>query len=108
MKPIKYVLLTILVIGVNFGISFAISEAIGIHLLDGMLYVGIATSAMFIYFSSSGGFTSTRVEAEIATSIEGSKNNYQMKHSPFSLKVNPYVLGCILFFITGVIIACVT
>ncbi|MBM6616961.1 hypothetical protein [Bacillus suaedaesalsae] len=108
MNKLKYLIFTLIVMVLNFGVSYLVSNSIGIHLLDAILYVGIATSTIFIYFSSSGGFTSTRVEAEIATSIEGSKSNYQMKHSPFSLKVNPFVFGCVLFFITGVIIAFLT
>ncbi|WP_246943522.1 hypothetical protein [Bacillus pinisoli] len=105
MKRIRYWIFTLLVMGGNLGLSYLLSHSMEIRLLDAMFYVGAITTVIFIFFSSSGGFLSTRNEAHIATSIEGSKSNYQMQHSSFSLRVNPLVLGSVLFLFLGFILA---
>ncbi|WP_456276368.1 hypothetical protein [Bacillus sp. AK128] len=105
MGKMKYVIFTLIVIAIEFGISYLVNQMTSLHLLDAMFYVAIAFSVLFIFFSSSGGMTSNTNEAKVATSINGSKSNYQMNYSSFSLGLNPLVLGSVLFFVIGIVVS---
>ncbi|MBM7660320.1 hypothetical protein JOC85_001087 [Bacillus mesophilus] len=105
MGKLKYFTFTLIVIVVETGLAYLVSQMTGLYLLDAMFYLGIACCATFIYFSSSGGMVANKNEAMVAASILGSKSNYSMKRSPFSLRLNPLVFGSIVFFVLGFVLA---
>ncbi|KAA0547409.1 hypothetical protein FZW96_11130 [Bacillus sp. BGMRC 2118] len=105
MNIYKNTLFTFIVIIIEFVLSYLIYKMVNYRLLDIMFFVGVSCCAIFIYFSSYGGFISNTSQAKVATSIEGVKGNFKMKGTSFSLRVNFLVLGSVIFFLGSFIIA---
>lgn len=105
MKRLRLGLFTFLVMVAEFGFAYLLAEKFQLLLLDSMFYVGLFFTLFFIFFSSTGGFPTNYSEMSVATSYHGLKNNYKLKRTFGSLSVNPFVLGSVLFFMIGFVIA---
>ncbi|MGG0718535.1 hypothetical protein ABE096_13205 [Robertmurraya massiliosenegalensis] len=105
MKHLRFGIFTFVVMMVEFGLAYLLAEKFQFLLLDSMFYVGLFFSIFFIFFSSTGGLPTNYSEISVATSYHGLKNNYKLKRTFGSLNVNCFVLGSVLFFIIGFVIA---
>ncbi|HCX51899.1 MAG TPA: hypothetical protein DG757_23410 [Bacillus sp. (in: Bacteria)] len=105
MRYIKFGIYTIIVMMAELGLSYLLAEKFNYYLLDMMFYVGLFSSVFFIFFSSTGGLPTNYSEIRIALSYTGIKNNYKFKRTFGSLSVNCFVLGSVLFFLVGFMVA---
>lgn len=105
MRYIKYGISTIIVMIAEFGLSYILAMKYNFHLLNTMFYVGLFFSAFFVFFSSTGGLPTNYSEVRLASSYVGVKNKYKFKRTNGSLSVNSFVLGSVLFFLMGFLIA---
>ncbi|TKC19333.1 hypothetical protein [Robertmurraya kyonggiensis] len=105
MKKLWFAIFTVLVMGIEFGISYLIFFLFNYQLLGAMFLVGLVCSLVTIFFSSSGGIVSNYTESNFATSILGLKNGYKFKRTLGSVSVNCFNLGSVLFFVLGFVIA---
>ncbi|MFD1738074.1 hypothetical protein ACFSCX_16180 [Bacillus salitolerans] len=105
MKRTRFLIFTLIVIFIEVGISYVITKIFPLRMIDAMFFVGVACSAFFGYFSSSGGMMANARDAEYATSWLGIKSKYKMNYKSFSIGVNFLVLGSIIFLLLGFIIA---
>lgn len=105
MRYMKIGISTAIVILVQLGLSYFLAERYHFQLLDMMFYVGLFFTIFSVFFSSTGGLPTNYSEISIATSYIGIKGNYKFKRTFGSLSVNSLVLGSVLFFLVGFIIA---
>lgn len=105
MKIVRLAVLTILVMLVEFGLSYFIANEWNMRLIDVMFFVGLLFSLFFIYFSSTGGITTNFVESSVALSFIGLTNNYKIKRTFGSLQINCFNLGSVLFLLVGFVVA---
>lgn len=105
MKKLWFTIFTVLVMAVEFGISYLISFQFNYQLLGSMFLVGLASSLVTIFFSSTGGIVSNYHESELATSYIGWKNGYKFKRTLGSVSVNCFNIGSVLFFVIGFVVA---
>lgn len=104
-RYLKFGIYTMLVMIVELGLSYFLATKFKLSLLNTMFYVGLCFSVFFVFFSSSGGLPTNFSEVRVATSYSGFKNKYKFKRTNGSLSVNSFVLGSVLFFLMGFIIA---
>lgn len=105
MNKLWLAIFTVLVMVVEFGISYLIYYQFNYQLFGAMFLVGLVCSLVTIFFSSSGGIVSNYTESELASSYIGVKNGYKFKRRLGSVTVNCFNLGSVLFFISGFFIA---
>lgn len=105
MRYVKFGIFTMIVMLVEFGLSYFLAEVFHFRLLDIMFYVGLFFTIFFVFFSSTGGLPTNYSEVRLATSLVGIKSNYKFKRTFGSLRVNSFVLGSVLFFLVGFIVA---
>lgn len=105
MKPFKFAIFTIIVIVIEFGISYLVANKFNIRLIDSIFSVGLLLSLFSLFFSSSGGLFSNYSDVKIASSYIGLKNNYKIKRTFEAFNINCFNLGSILFFLIGLVVA---
>ncbi|ALC88988.1 hypothetical protein AM500_03630 [Bacillus sp. FJAT-18017] len=99
MKIVRFIVLTALMIAVLMAISYFLSEKFGLTMINAMFYVGVFSTFISLYFSSSGGLTTNLAESEIAASYGGLKSGHSFKRTFLSLYVNFVNVGSVLFLI---------
>ena len=97
----KFVISTMIVILLEFGISYLVAQKFNMLYLDAMFYVGLSLTLLFIFFSSTGGLFTNYSEMNTATSKTGLKNGYKLKRTLGSLSINYLNIGSLLFFLLG-------
>lgn len=105
MKYVKLGVFTILVMIVEFALSYMLASEFNFRLLDMMFYIGLFSTLFFVFFSSTGGLPTNFSEVRVAKSYLGIKSNYKFKRTFGSLNVNSFLLGSSLFFIMGFLVA---
>ncbi|MGE8205604.1 hypothetical protein ACQKP0_13685 [Heyndrickxia sp. NPDC080065] len=105
MNYIKFVIFTFIVMIVELVLSYLIAYKFNIRLLDATFFVGVFFSAIFIFFSSSGGLFTNASETLVAKSYIGLKNKYKINRTIGSLRINCFNFGSVLFLLIGFILA---
>ncbi|MCM3030129.1 hypothetical protein [Niallia sp. MER 6] len=108
MKYGKFVIATMVVILMEFGISYLVAQKLNIFYLDAMFYVGLSLTLIFVFFSSTGGLFTNYSEMTTAKSYLGFKNNYKLTRKLGSLSINCLNVGSLLFFLIGLATAFIT
>ncbi|MFD2442520.1 hypothetical protein ACFSO7_00675 [Bacillus sp. CGMCC 1.16607] len=99
MRVLRFVLFTVIVMLVEFGLSYLLSYKAKIPLIDAMFYAGVFFTVIFIYFSSTGGFISNVSQSKIARSYVGLRSNYKFQKTFGSLSVNYLNVGSVLYLL---------
>ncbi|MEB1808572.1 MAG: hypothetical protein LPK26_14990 [Bacillaceae bacterium] len=96
MRNLIKLLFTLLLLAGQFGATFWIASLINMTFLDVMFFTSIGFLALFIFFSSNGGFVSNY--ANVMASKQSFGNDVY-KREVFSFRINSFVLSALLFFI---------
>ena len=105
MRSFKFAIFTIMVMIIEFGLSYLVANKFNLRLIDAIFTVGLLLTFLSIFLSSTGGLFSNYSDVKIASSFIGLKNNYKIKRTFEALNINCFNLGSILFFLIGLVVA---
>lgn len=101
---LKYFLLILMVAAIEGGLLVGFSFLLEADLLTTLFFGSIFFVFLSYTISSTGGLLSKNSEAKVYYAQAGS---YQPKHEKETLKINPFLLGSVLCFISYFIISAV-
>jgi hypothetical protein len=101
----RFITFTLIIILIETGIVYFISEQSAIRFLDLMFYAGVFFMVAAIFFSSSGGLISNMSGSKIMDSAHGILVGFKHERKLGSVSLNPLVVGSVLFFILGIVLS---
>lgn len=102
---IRFIISTFIIMLVQICIIFYASTKFEVRILDLMFYFGVLFTVISLFFSSNGGFISNLSDAKVMNSINGMFGSFKHTRSIGNININPFVVGSILLFIGGIILA---
>jgi hypothetical protein len=102
---LRFITFTFIIILVETGIVYFISEKLTIRFLDLLFYAGVFFMLTALFFSSSGGLISNMSESKVMDSAHGMFGGFKHKRKLGSVSLNPFVVGSVLFLILSIVLS---
>jgi hypothetical protein len=107
MNYVKFAFFTVIVMIIEFGISYLVAYKFNLRFINAISFVGLFFTFISIFLSSTGGALTNLNDIKAATSLSGQMSNYKLKRTSESLSINCFNLGSILFFLIGIVVTLV-
>lgn len=105
----KQLIHPLMIIGVLFvlsvlaGITYILANHYETRYLQVMFYVGLVSTLVIYFFSSKGGVSQQREDLMARSGMNIS--TYDPKLFSYSLNINPFFVGSIVFFVGSIVLA---